>query len=301
VEGDRKLQNNDIVGAIETFSEGIRDEPDDIQNYYGRAKAYCLIGNLNAAIEDLTQVIRIQPDNNVAYYRRAQIYCGASGQYNTGKAIADYTRAIDLYPYYHLSYLHRTMAYAYSAQFDKAISDIQKYLKVAEKWHPILTTAVPMFITALQKRQIQDWYRIWEQTKHEAGPIDALVMELWDEDDRKREQAIEALAQIGEPALSTLLVALEKDDRNSEMIEYENLWLRDAIVALGKPAILALSNGLYLKTRLARASAKTLWKFHDPLAKECLQAALVSKDVMDHVKYYVKEPLHMMKITKNSH
>src|SRR6266498_628116 len=99
LEGDRKLRNNDIVGAIETFSEGIQAEPHDIQNYFGRAKAYYLTGDLNAAIADLTQAIDIQPDNNVGYYRRAQIYCSASGQYNTANAIADYTRAIDLYAY----------------------------------------------------------------------------------------------------------------------------------------------------------------------------------------------------------
>src|SRR4051794_27400865 len=99
LEGDKKLRNNDIVGAIETFSQGIKEEPRDVQNYFGRAKAYRLKGDLNEAIADLTHVIRIQPNNNVAYYGRAQIYCSSSGQYDPEKAIVDYTRAIYISPY----------------------------------------------------------------------------------------------------------------------------------------------------------------------------------------------------------
>ncbi len=295
IEGDRKLRDNDLVGAIETFSQGIREEARQIRNYLGRAKAYRLKGDLNAAIADLTEVVRIWPEVSSGYYDRAQIYCSASGQYDPEKAIVDYTRALDIYPYDHHSYLHRAMAFAYSGYFGKAVSDMQKYLAVAEKWHPILTKAVPMFIAELEKRDVKDWYRVWERVKHDAGPIDALVMQLWEVDDDKCQQAVDTLVQIGEPAIPILLAALEKDDRNSEVIEYENEWLRSAIVALGKPAIIALSNGLYSKTKLARASAKTLSRFDDPLAKESLQTALTSPDVMEHLrKYYIPESLQMI-------
>lgn len=300
IDGDKKLRDNDLVGAIEIFSQGIKEKPREIENYLGRAKAYRLKGDLNAAIADLTDVIRIWPDVSTGYYGRAQIYCSESGQYDADKAIVDYTRAIDINSYDHHSYLQRAMAFAYSGYFGKAISDMQKYFNIAEKWHPILTKAVPMFIAELEKRDVKDWYRVWERVKHDAGPIDALVMQLWDVDNNKRQQAIDALVQIGEPAIPSLLAALEKDDRNSEVIEYENKWLRSAIVALGKPAIIALSNGLYAKTRLARASAKTLWQFDDPLAKESLQAALKSPDVMEHVrKYYIPESLQMIEYKRN--
>jgi HEAT repeat protein len=47
-------------------------------------------------------------------------------------------------------------------------------------------------------------------------PIERLIKALWDENEAVRAQAIEALGEIGEPALPALLRALRDDDRNYE-------------------------------------------------------------------------------------
>ncbi len=114
--------------------------------------------------------------------------------------------------------------------------------------------------------------------------INRLIKALWGNDAAK---AIASLKAIGEPALPALLVALKKDDRNAELIEWENGALRDAIIALGEPAFTALVQALSPGSGMARAAAKTLRRWGDPRAVDYLIAAMLDRNLEINGRCYV--------------
>jgi HEAT repeat protein len=125
--------------------------------------------------------------------------------------------------------------------------------------------------------------------------IEGLVETLWHKDDKVRSQAVEALAQIGEPAISVLLAALSKDDRNDELRHFENPLLRTALVRIGEPALKALIEALLYSPELGRAAAKTLANFKDDRAIEALITALGKKDLDTNTRCYAAESLGLSK------
>jgi protein O-mannosyl-transferase len=75
-----------------------------------------------------SRVIEKEPEAvPFAYYNRA-ISFERTGQID--KAIADYDKAIDLYPYYHAAYNNRGMAFKKTGQIDKAISDFDRAIAI---------------------------------------------------------------------------------------------------------------------------------------------------------------------------
>jgi HEAT repeat protein len=109
--------------------------------------------------------------------------------------------------------------------------------------------------------------------------IRQLIGSLWHADEQVRQQAIEALAEIGAPAVPALLVALRKDDRNSDLRGYENPVLREAICRVGEPAFQALLALLKPGNRMIRAAARTLPLFNDPRAVDPLISAMRNEQI----------------------
>ena len=115
--------------AIPDYDKAIDLKPDFADAYYNRGLAYFKKGssyNLEPrkkAIEDFTKAIALQPDNADAYYNRAVTYTEqihyhhkyatippkfpSKDMDNYNKALADYTRTLDLDPSYVLAYQGR--------------------------------------------------------------------------------------------------------------------------------------------------------------------------------------------------
>ncbi len=125
--------------------------------------------------------------------------------------------------------------------------------------------------------------------------IDDLIHALWEKDEAICNQAIMALAEIGQSAVPALLVALKNDDHSSEARGWENQHLREAIVQVGEPAFYALVAALQPDSHMVRAAAKTLPLFKDLRAVQPLIDALLNEHVNDLDKCYVTQALGELK------
>jgi tetratricopeptide (TPR) repeat protein len=96
--------------------------------YDNRGFAYLQKGHFDKAIADFTKAIEMKPTEAYAYnYRGLSYYKQA--QYD--KAIADFNTAIKLEPKNDLSYRSRAFAYEGKKQFNKAIEDWGKAIELA--------------------------------------------------------------------------------------------------------------------------------------------------------------------------
>jgi len=125
--------------------------------------------------------------------------------------------------------------------------------------------------------------------------VEELIQALWDKDEQIRQQAINALAEIGQAAVPALLVALKSDDHSSEARGFENQCLREAIVSIGEPAFEALIAALRPRSHMVRAAAKTLPLFKDPRAVQPLIAALLDEQQDVNSKCYIIDALGILK------
>src|SRR4030042_1835185 len=57
------VQSGDYNGAVQSYSELIKLEPDDVSYYYDRALLYKRTGDYESAVADLTRTLELQPDH----------------------------------------------------------------------------------------------------------------------------------------------------------------------------------------------------------------------------------------------
>ncbi len=122
--------------------------------------------------------------------------------------------------------------------------------------------------------------------------VDELIKALWGSEARSAADAIRAR---GVDALPALLKALKEDDRNFEMRDYENGYLRSLIIDLGEPAFQALLQALQPRSNLVRAAAKTLKRWGDRRAVEHLVAAMLDEHTDLNDNHYIIEALGAFK------
>ena len=117
-----------IVGCSQMINRGKRERRRKrSKSYNNRGLAYYNKGQYDRAIADYTKAIQINPKRASAYNRRGVAYA-KKGQYDS--AIADYTKAIQINPNYAFAYNDRGVAYAKKGQYDRAIDDYTKALSI---------------------------------------------------------------------------------------------------------------------------------------------------------------------------
>ncbi len=102
-----KKAKGDVTGAIADYSETIKLNPQDSDAYFNRASIYHY--DLNApekALADYTRSIDIKPSADAYTYRGVVRFARRDYQ----GAIADHTKAIELNPDYAVAYNHRGIA-----------------------------------------------------------------------------------------------------------------------------------------------------------------------------------------------
>lgn len=121
IDADRK---GDLDQAIRLYSQAIlsgalsRAELASALN--GRGVMYRLQGDIARAVADYTRAIEIQPDFAVAYSNRG-LAQAKSGRY--GAAIEDFNRSIEIRPDHAMTYLKRGNAYFDKGELELAIDD----------------------------------------------------------------------------------------------------------------------------------------------------------------------------------
>jgi len=86
-------------------------------------------GKLSEAIIEYTKAIRTDPTNPEAYCLRAD----TNKNRDFPRAIADYTKAIEIDHGFLVAYFHRGMAHFYNKDYDNAILDYEKAKKIQPK------------------------------------------------------------------------------------------------------------------------------------------------------------------------
>lgn len=99
--------------------------------YYSRGVAYYTNKEWDKAMADYSRTIEIDPNYTDAYFNRA-IYYDNSGQFD--KAIADYSRAIAINPKYTQAYANRAAVYGKTGQLDLAIADCSRAIEIDPKF-----------------------------------------------------------------------------------------------------------------------------------------------------------------------
>jgi tetratricopeptide (TPR) repeat protein len=83
-----------LAKAKKLFEKAIELSPECVEAYFQRGFLFLITRNYLAAIEDFSQAISLDPDFADALFRRGTAYY--FGEKNSGKAIADVTRACEL-------------------------------------------------------------------------------------------------------------------------------------------------------------------------------------------------------------
>jgi tetratricopeptide (TPR) repeat protein len=84
-------------------------------------------GKNDEAIAEFSRAIQVYPNYPTAYTNRGIVYI-AKTQYNT--AITDFNNAIKLNPNYALAYGNRGLAYIYTQRYEEAVIDLNKSLEI---------------------------------------------------------------------------------------------------------------------------------------------------------------------------
>ncbi len=109
--------------SITLWSDTLNKYPDNFIPYFNRGCAYYSEEEYGRAIADFSKAIEMNPLYEKSYYNRANAY-GRSGEYN--KAISDYTEALKLNPDYKEAYYYRGITYYKIGEYDKSKADIKK-------------------------------------------------------------------------------------------------------------------------------------------------------------------------------
>ena len=102
-------------------------EPDDADTYNAHGIAYGEKGDFDKAIAAFTKAIELNPEFALAYNNRGAAYAEKG---EIGKAINDYNEAIKLNPREARAYHNRGFAYTKQGDFERAINDYNKAIKL---------------------------------------------------------------------------------------------------------------------------------------------------------------------------
>jgi len=130
------IAQNQLDQAISDFSHALSLDSHYLMALNNRGIAYASKGSFELAINDFNRSIQENSDNAMAYFNRGLIFqsgyqtLGYSEEAGGSKAIAEYTKAISLDPYYDKALSNRGMLYAMRGDYGNAISDLTRVIEL---------------------------------------------------------------------------------------------------------------------------------------------------------------------------
>ncbi len=125
--GEKRLENEDYIGAIADFSRVLQSEPDNDAAYHNRGMAKHSHEEFDSAISDLTMAINIDPEYAPSYQLRGEAKALSE---NCSSAISDFTTSMKLDPKNSYSYVWRAHCYNKMELYGNAYSDAIKSTKM---------------------------------------------------------------------------------------------------------------------------------------------------------------------------
>ena len=129
-QGVKKLQQEDYLGALETFTEAIRLDSNNANSYYLRGITCSQLKSYQRAIEDYKQATRLNPNFAEAYFKQGVAY---SKLENLEKALESYNQVIRLNPDFITAYANRGSIYKQLGNLQKAKADFQQVISFIEQ------------------------------------------------------------------------------------------------------------------------------------------------------------------------
>lgn len=122
---------NQFDDALELFNKGISKYNKSSILYNNRALVWSFKGENDKAIADYTKAIELSPNDHAAYTNRAMAW-SRKNEYE--RAIQDFTISIDLFFKDAQSHFYRAFAFSKLNQFQKALLDYKNAIKLDTKW-----------------------------------------------------------------------------------------------------------------------------------------------------------------------
>ncbi len=126
-EGLRLEEANQWKEAEAAYSEAIQGDPNSAAYYFHRARVRYFAGDYPHALEDAGSATRLEPKNGDAFQLLGDIDDRVK---NPRKAVADYTRAIELGVNTAAAYNSRAAAHTQLHEYDAAIADYTLGIKL---------------------------------------------------------------------------------------------------------------------------------------------------------------------------
>ena len=130
-----RLQKNDLTGALEDYTEVVRIEPKDGENYLNRGLVKEKMKDLPGALSDFGKAIQLDSKNGRAWLSRGNVM---SKTKRWKEAIEDYSVAINIDPEYGLAFHNRAIARQNAGLIKEACEDLKSAEKLHVKFNPLL-------------------------------------------------------------------------------------------------------------------------------------------------------------------
>jgi tetratricopeptide (TPR) repeat protein len=130
VHGQRAFQHkvmDELDQALADYNRAIQIQPTALR-YSNRANAKRLMDDTAGALADLDEALRLDPKRATVFAVRGLIW--AHDKKDPDRAIADYSKAIEIEPNFTSSYTYRGQAYEQKGDRDRARADYKKALSL---------------------------------------------------------------------------------------------------------------------------------------------------------------------------
>lgn len=135
----RRYKRDDLLGAIDYYSQAIKLSPDNLFAFYHRGECFYYLRDLDSAIPDFTAAIRIQPEYSETYEKRGIAY---SEQHKLDFAQQDFDQVALLNPvrFLELGQLSWKSKDIYSAFsfFNEGIRLLEIWLNLDRDWKQLI-------------------------------------------------------------------------------------------------------------------------------------------------------------------
>lgn len=145
---------------VTLWNDNVQKTPNKARPYNNRGYAYRMQGKFDYALADYTKAIEIDPKYHVAWTNRGYIYFSI-GQFE--KAIDDFSKALALDPKYLEAYSNRSAAYFSIGQYDKALADINKAIGLNPEFFKAYSNRGAIYASLNQSdKALADYFRAIE-------------------------------------------------------------------------------------------------------------------------------------------
>ncbi len=133
--GDKGMSDIDFQEALKHYDSAIDAKEPAALAFYRRGAALNAIGETDRALADYNEAIRRDPEEPLAYFDRGVLLATRKRSYV--RAIADFTRALEIAPNSIEALVHRGDAYGQMGDFARALADLDRAVGLAPEFQRV--------------------------------------------------------------------------------------------------------------------------------------------------------------------